>query len=96
MIVKVLITGILIIIIWQYICLHIYGWGDDDGERIPSEQIRSERKRILKMFLTDHNDARVVSTTIGWRPDPWNHEDGYTETRPGVYEKTIRNGKDYK
>jgi hypothetical protein len=35
----------------------------------------------------------VQHTTIGWRPDPFHEQDGYTQTGPNEYSRVVRGGK---
>lgn len=34
----------------------------------------------------------IVSTTVGWRPDPWHKQDGYRDNGDGSYSKLLRGG----
>lgn len=71
----------------------------DEDDTIPWEQRKQSLKDNFEAFTTDRNTKEIRSVTIGWRPDPINKNDGFTEvqgpTRSGnrEYYRVIRNGK---
>ncbi len=40
------------------------------------------------------NGRPIVEKTIGWRPDPWNKNDGMKNNHDGSYSRLIRGGTD--
>ena len=58
-------------------------------------EIRKHNAAIERKWR--ENGRPIVSTTIGWRPDPWYKEDGYKDNGDGSYSKLIRGGtKEYR
>ena len=52
--------------------------------------IRKHNAAIEKKWRKDGRP--VVATTIGWRRDPCNKEDGYRDNGDGSYSKLLRGG----
>jgi hypothetical protein len=52
--------------------------------------IRRHNAAIEKKWREDGRP--IVSTTMGWRRDPWNKQDGYKDNGDGSYSKLIRGG----
>jgi hypothetical protein len=58
----------------------------------------AHNRRLYKSGLANKDEVRL--TTVGWRPDPWNKEDGYTQdpnppsrNPNGEYYRVIRTKK---
>lgn len=58
-------------------------------------EIRKHNASIERKWVK--NGRPIVSTTIGWRRDPWNREDGYKDNGDGSYSRLLRGGtKEYR
>jgi hypothetical protein len=83
---------ILVLFLWQTLTLAFYGRGDD-GESF--WEIRKHNAAIEREWKK--NGRPIVGTAVGWRPDPFNKEDGYKDNGDGSYSRLIRGGtKEYR
>lgn len=86
------------IVFWIRLAIELWGHPREQ-DSIPWSQRLESLRHNFELFTTDRNTSTVVGTTIGWRPDPINKEDGYIEvkgkTSSGVpeYKRLIRLGK---
>lgn len=78
-----LIILVVVLVVVREVLAHLLGWSADGlGELLAN---RKHNRSIDKKWREDGRP--ILSTTIGWRRDPNNKEDGYRKDPP--------NGQDY-
>ena len=85
-----------LLIIREFLAI-LLGWGRGEGERSFSEFMEDRRDNAAIERQWEKNGRPVVSTTMGWRPDPHNKQDGYRDNGNDTYDKLLRGGtKEYR
>lgn len=88
---------IVILIVVRELLALILGWGRSGDDRNIAEFMDDVRHNAAIEQKWEKDGRPIISTTIGWRPDPWNKEDGYRDNGNNTYDRLIRGGtKEYR
>lgn len=89
-----IIVIIIIIILLVEVAKTFFGWGEGSSLIEFISDVKHNRA-IEKEWRK--NGRPIVAETVGWRPDPWGHEDGMKNNGNGSYSRLIRGGtKEYR
>lgn len=95
MLVKIIIVIVVLVVIREFLAI-LFNWGGDEP-RSPGDLFRDIKHNHAIDKEWEKNGRPIVSTTVGWRRDPHNKQDGYKSNGDGSYSKLIHGGtKEYR
>lgn len=71
-----IILAIVVFLVVRDILAYLFGWSDDETFVDLLSDARHNRKIDREW---KKNGKPIVETTVGWRPDPWNKNDGFRD-----------------
>lgn len=86
-----IIIGIIVFFIIRDFLAWLFHWGE--GETFVDLFENAAHNRAIDEEW-EKNGRPIVEKTIGWRPDPWNKNDGMKNNGDGSYSRLISGGTD--